>query len=151
MVEFLLNYGLWGLFIGAFLAATIIPFSSDVQMVALLAIGADPLWCVIVATLGNWAGGLLSYYMGYLGKWEWIEKYLRVKREKLETQQQRISKYGSALALVTWFPGIGDIIAIALGFYKLKFLPVAGYMLLGKGCRFVVWAIIFFYIKPYFL
>ncbi|MFI3331655.1 MAG: YqaA family protein [Rikenellaceae bacterium] len=151
MVDCLIEYGYLGLFIGAFLAATLIPFSSDVQMVALLSLGAEPVMCVIVATLGNWLGGLSSYYLGYLGKWEWIEKYMKIKRERLIAQQKRVNRYGSALALVSWLPLIGDVIAVALGFYKVKFLPTAGFMLLGKGARFVMWAIIFFYIKPYFL
>ena len=49
-MEFLLEYGYIGLFIGAFLAATILPMSSDVLLVGLLAVGADPYISVAVAT-----------------------------------------------------------------------------------------------------
>ena len=48
MMDFLLDYGYIGLFIGAFLAATILPMSSDVLLVGLLAVGADPYLCVNV-------------------------------------------------------------------------------------------------------
>ena len=78
-MEFLLEYGYIGLFIGAFLAATILPMSSDVLLVGLLAVGADPYISVAVATAGNWLGGLTSYWLGRAGKWEWIEKYFKVK------------------------------------------------------------------------
>lgn len=148
MVDFLLEYGYIGLFIGSFLAATVIPFSSDVLLVGLLAIGGEPVESVVVATLGNWLGGLSSYWLGYIGKWEWIERWFKVKRETLEKQQSRVVKYGAALALLTWLPGIGDVFAIALGFYKLNVKRVAIYMFIGKGARFVMWALFYYWIEP---
>lgn len=72
-MEWLLNLGYFGLFLGSFVAATVVPFSSDVQLVAMLAAGGNVWFCVVVATLGNWLGGLTSYWLGWLGKWEWIE------------------------------------------------------------------------------
>ncbi|MFI3321757.1 MAG: YqaA family protein [Rikenellaceae bacterium] len=144
-MEWLVEYGYLGLFIGAFLAATVIPFSSDVMLVALLATGADAITATIVATAGNWIGGLSSYYLGYIGKWEWIEKYLRVKEETLVKQKKRVDKYGAALALFSWLPGIGDVLAIALGFYKTSFKTTAIYMLIGKGARFVAWTLLYIY------
>ena len=149
-MESLVEYGYIGLFIGAFLAATIIPFSSDAQMVALLALGGDPFICVTVATLGHWLGGLSSYGLGYIGKWKWIEKYLKVKEETLIKQKERVDKYGASLAFFSWLPGIGDVLALALGFYKVSFKKSAIFMLIGKGARFVMWAVIFYYVKPLF-
>ncbi|MFI3314377.1 MAG: YqaA family protein [Rikenellaceae bacterium] len=146
-MEWLIEYGYIGLFIGAFLAATIIPFSSDVMLIALLAAGGDAIIATIVATLGNWLGGLSSYYLGYIGKWEWLEKYMKVKPETLEKQKAKVDKYGAALALFSWLPGIGDVLAIALGFYKTPFKPSAIYMFIGKGARFVVWSILYHYVK----
>lgn len=40
--------GLTGLFIGAFLAATILPFSSDALYVAVLAATGQPVACLVV-------------------------------------------------------------------------------------------------------
>lgn len=142
-LEWLLNLGYLGLFIGAFLAATVIPFSSDVMFVGLLAAGGDPATCVIVATLGNWLGGLTSYWLGRAGKWEWIERYFRVKASTLERQKARIDRYGSLLALLTWLPFVGDIFALGLGFYKVDFRKAALFMLIGKGARFVCWAALY--------
>ena len=114
-MEFLLEYGYIGLFLGAFLAATILPMSSDVLLVGLLAVGADPYIAVAVATAGNWLGGLTSYWLGRAGKWEWLEKYCKVKRATIEKHQHRVTRYGSLLAFFTWLPLIGDVMAIALG------------------------------------
>ena len=149
-MEALLNFGYIGLFIGAFLAATTIPFSSDVLLVGLLAAGGDPIISITVATLGNWLGGLSSYWLGYIGKWEWLEKYFKVKPETLEKQKKKVDKYGASLAFFSWLPGIGDVLAIALGFYRVDFKKSAVFMLLGKGARFIAWGVIVYYVKPLF-
>ena len=52
MVEFLAEYGLIGLFVGSFLAATVVPFSADVLLVGMLVAGANPLATIVVATSG---------------------------------------------------------------------------------------------------
>lgn len=138
-MEFLLDWGYLGLFIGTFLAATIIPFSSEILVTGILLAGADYFLVFLFATLGNWTGGLTSYYLGYLGKWEWIEKWLRISKEKLESQKERITKYGALLAFLCWLPFVGDIFALGLGFYKLNFIKCAIYMLIGKAVRFALW------------
>lgn len=149
-MEFLLDYGYWGLFLGAFLAATILPMSSDIFLVGLLAAGADPFLAVMTATLGNWLGGMSSYLIGRAGKWSWIEKIFRVKPDTILKQSARITKYGSWLAFFTWLPFVGDVMAIALGFYRAKAMNVALFMLLGKGIRFVLWAVLFNLAAPIF-
>ena len=138
MLEFLLEYGLVGLFIGSFLAATVVPIRADVLLVGLLVAGVEPWSAIIVATLGNWLGGATSYGIGRIGKWEWIEK-LHVSHESLEKQKRTIDRFGAAIALLTWVPFIGDVFAVALGFYRVKFVPAMFWMLVGKAARFIAW------------
>ena len=143
MLDFLADYGLVGLFIGSFLAATVVPFSAAVLLVGMLVAGVcSPTELLVVATLGNWLGGITSYGVGRAGKWEWIER-LHVSRESLEKQKSRIDRFGAPIALLTWVPFIGDVFAVALGFYRVKFLPSIFWMLIGKGLRFVCWYLIF--------
>ena len=111
-MEWLLDFGYLGLFVGSFLAATVVPFSADVLLVGLLIAGGSPTLTILVATLGNWLGGLTSYAIGRIGKWEWIER-LHVSRESLEKQKSRIDRYGAVVALLTWVPFIGDEIGRA--------------------------------------
>lgn len=144
MVEFLLNYGLIGLFVASFLAATVVPFSSEVVLTGVLLAGVNPLYAFFAATTGNWLGGLTSYYVGHLGRWDIIEKWLGVKHEKLIKQRSKIEKYGSFIALFTWLPIIGDVLAIGLGFYRINFMKSALFMLVGRSIRFAGW--IFLYI-----
>ena len=148
-MEGLLDLGYIGLFIGSFVAATVVPFSSDVLLIGMLAAGGDIAWSVSVATLGNWAGGLTSYWLGWIGKWEWIEKYMRVKHETLVRHKDKVDRFGALLALLTWLPFIGDVFAIALGFYRVDFKKSAVLMLVGKGARFVAWALLFVWGKQY--
>ena len=144
MIDVLQQWGEWGLFVGSFLAATVVPFSSDALLVALLAAGCNPARCLVAATVGNWLGGLTSFGIGWLGRWEWIERWFRVKRETLERQRDRIGRFGVWLALLTWLPVVGDVFAIALGFYRLPPLKCAFFMLLGKALRFVAWTWLFY-------
>ena len=138
-MEWLEGLGLTGLFLGTFLAATILPFSSDALYFAILAATGNPVACLIAGTLGNWLGSVVTYGMGWLAKWEWIEKWFKVKPETLARQKERIDKFGVWLALLAWIPLIGDVIAIALGFYKTRPFWTISLLLVGKLGRFLVW------------
>lgn len=137
------NLGLLGLFIGTFLAATILPFSSDVLYMAVLAATGDTAGCLAAGTLGNWSGSVFTYWTGWMGKWEWLEKWFKVKPETLLRQKEYIGKYGVWLALLAWVPVIGDVIAIALGFYRVRPVWTTILFLIGKFSRFLVWNLVY--------
>lgn len=141
-MEYLMEFGLIGLFLGSFLAATVVPMSADVLLVGMLVAGSSPVLTIAIATAGNWLGGLTSYAIGRSGRWEWIER-LHVKRESLESQRSRIERYGAAIALLTWVPIVGDVFAVALGFYRVHFWGMAFWTLVGKCARFVTWYLIY--------
>ncbi|MFR9620280.1 MAG: YqaA family protein [Rikenellaceae bacterium] len=148
-MEWLIEWGYLGLFIGAIVGATVFPFSSEVVLVALLTQPCiNPYIAIACATAGNWIGGAISYYMGYLGRWDWMERYLGVKRERLEAQSEKVKRWGALLALMSWVPFVGDLFAVALGFYRVNFRSTAIYMLLGKGGRFVIWAMLYYWVEP---
>ncbi len=138
-MEFLYEYGLLGLFMASFLAATVLPFSSEALLSLLIAGNFDTAQCIAVATLGNWLGGMSSYYLGYLGKWEWIEKYLRVKPEKIEQWHERMYKRGAVFAFFSWLPLVGDVFAVGLGVLRANWKITAIAMLAGKFLRYLVW------------
>lgn len=134
-----MELGYLGLFLGSFLAATVIPFSSEIIFSAMVFSGLDPWTCVWVATAGNFAGGMTSYYVGLLGKIEWVEKYFHIKKEKIEKTTGRIQKYGDWFAFFSFVPFIGDVIAVATGFFRCKWWKVAISMLVGKFARYIAW------------
>lgn len=137
MLDGFAEYGYIGLFIACFLAATILPFGSEVVFAALIAAGLDAWTCVIVASIGNWLGGMTNYYLGKLGKTEWIEKYLKVKKEKIDNIQHWLEGKGSAMAFFSFLPVVGDLIALALGYMRANIYIVNVSMFLGKFARYV--------------
>ena len=129
--------GLFGLFLGCMLSATVVPFASEALLAGALLMGYGKWAVTLVATLGNTTGGMISYLMGWLCKWEWLEKYFRVKREKLERMRDRVAKYGAWAALLTWLPFVGDLIAIAMGLMRVNPWCALLLMFIGKLARFV--------------
>lgn len=142
-MESLMDWGYAGLFVGSFLASTIIPFSADLLLIGILALGGNIWFCLAIATIGNWMGGLTSYWIGWIGRWEWIERWFNVSSDRLKKQKRKIDKYGNLLAFFTWLPLIGDVFALALGFYKISPRLSALYMLIGRFLRFLIWILLY--------
>lgn len=140
-MEFISALGEWGyigLFIATFLAGSIVPFSSEIVTSTLLVGGYDPWTCIIVATIGNWLGGMTCYYIGHLGKMEWIEKYLKIKKEKLDKTQKFLQGKGSLMAFFVFLPVVGDLIIVAFGLMRANIFWVGLSMLAGKFLRYWV-------------
>ncbi len=138
MLEGLIEYGYWGLFLASFLAATILPFSSEVVLGGILAMGGNPWLCVAIATVGNTLGGMTNYFLGRLGKIEWIEKYLKIKKEKVDKMQHWLEGKGAAMSFFSFLPVIGDIIPVALGYMRSNIYIVLFFMTLGKLLRYIL-------------
>ena len=138
-MDFLTEWGLFGLFISSFLSATVIPFSSEFVLSFMILNGFDIYLTILIATIGNWFGGLSSYLIGRLGKWTIIEKYFAVDKNKVLKFKLKVDRFGSVLAFFSWLPIIGDVIALSLGFLRTNFILVSIWMLLGKILRYIIW------------
>ena len=141
-MEGFVEWGYLGLFIASFLGATVIPFSSELVFSLLIIKGYDFNLSLLVATTGNWLGGLSSYFLGRLGKWSTLEKYFKLKKEKIVKFKTNIDKWGSLLAFFCWLPIIGDPIAVGLGFFRTNYILVAMWMFIGKFIRYILWALV---------
>ncbi|MDR2979241.1 MAG: DedA family protein [Bacteroidales bacterium] len=137
-MESLIKLGYLGLFIISFLAATIVPISPDVVMGGLIVLKYDLWTCIIVATVGNFLGGITTYGLGYIGKWEWVEKFFKKSKEDIDKFQHKIKKVAIIAAGFTWLPLVGDLIGLSLGFLRFKPVPVFLMMLVGRFVRFTV-------------
>lgn len=138
VLDFLVNYGYIGVFIAAFLAATVLPFSSEVVFAGVLASGATYSTLIIAATVGNSLGGMTCYWLGSLGKLEWLEKYFRMKEEQIQKWVTKIHGRGSWVSIFVALPGVGDFIAVAMGYLRANAWGVLFWMTLGKFIRYVV-------------
>jgi len=114
-MEWLLDLGYLGLFLGTFLAGTVLPLSSDVLLIGMLAAKADPAVCLVVAAVGNWLGAMTSYWLGWYARWEWLGRWFGVRPETLEKQKVRVDRFGVWLAPFFWAPVIGLVFMIRAG------------------------------------
>ena len=138
LIQLLIDWGYAGLFISALLAGSIVPFSSELVMIALVKVGLSPAICVLAATLGNTAGGMTCYYMGRLGKTDWIEKYFKIKKKKIDKMQRFLQGKGALMAIFAFLPYVGEAIAIALGFMRSNVTLTVFSMFVGKLIRYIV-------------
>ena len=127
-----------GLFGSAFLAATIVPHSSEAALIYVLHSGAPPALAVFWATAGNALGSWTCYGLGRLATAEKVEKWLRIPAKKIHAMEPRVRTWGPFLGFFSWFPVIGDVLAIALGFFRAPIPASFAFLALGKFARYAV-------------
>ncbi|NPD92144.1 YqaA family protein [Xylanibacter muris] len=137
-IELLIEYGYGGMLIAAFLAGSAFPFSSEAVMVGLRAAGLEPWGLIVYGTIGNVAGGMLNYYIGRMGKLEWIEKYLKVKKEKLDRAVRFMSGKGAWMGLLSVLPIIGTAVTVALGLMRTNVFITFTSVTIGKFTRYLL-------------
>tara|TARA_R110002050_G_scaffold221792_2_gene357670 strand:- start:41869 stop:42312 length:444 start_codon:yes stop_codon:yes gene_type:complete len=140
-----IELGYWGMFLSSILAATLLPFGSEAVFLGLLYAKFELIPLVLVASAGNTIGGMITFYIGWLGKWEWLEKWFKIPHEKLTSLMHSAQKYGWLFAFFTWLPGIGDPMAAAIGFVKINPYVAFIWMLFGKTLRFATIGLFWYY------
>ena len=137
-MEYFSELGYIGLFIAAFLAATILPLSSEVVLTGLLLNGLPPVALVLVATVGNVLGSIVNYGLGYWAGQGLIKRWLKMTDEELVREEQRFTKYGLLSLLLAWAPIIGDPITVVAGILRIHLLWFILLVAAGKLARYVV-------------
>jgi membrane protein YqaA with SNARE-associated domain len=139
IIEFLINWGYAGIFLSAFLAGSVIPFSSEAVLAALVhpSTGLNSIICLVMASTGNLLGGLTCYGIGRLGRMDWLEKYFHMKSEKIMRMQIYLHKRSAFISFFTFLPVVGDVIAVSLGFLRSNLLIVSIGMFTGKLLRYI--------------
>jgi membrane protein YqaA with SNARE-associated domain len=116
------------LFISSFLAATLLPGGSEAVLFLVLQSHPESLWlALIIATLGNTLGGMVSFGMGWL-----LPQTQQLKHV------EKLRRYGTPALLFAWVPLIGDALCLAAGWLRLNPWQAALYMALGKFARYWV-------------
>ena len=137
-MEFFAGYGYVGLFLAAFVAATILPLSSEVVLGLLLLYGLDPVLLVGVATCGNVLGAFVNYGVGFWGSSFFIRRILRISESESAKALARFKKYGTGSLLFAWMPIVGDPLTLIAGLLKVN-LPLFFLLVTsGKLIRYVV-------------
>ena len=124
--------GLGGLFLVSFLAATLLPGGSEAAFIAFIATWpAQQDAALVAATVGNTLGGMSSYALARLLSAKPLQK-LGLKSLVL-TQ-----RWGAAVLVLAWLPLVGDLLCVAAGWLRLRWLPCLLWMALGKGLRYAL-------------
>lgn len=138
LLEFLSQYGYWGMLIAAFLAGSFFPFSSEAVMLGFMAAGLDNWTLIIYGTVGNVLGSLFNYGVGRMGRLDWVERYLHVKKEELDKAQRFMAGRGAWMGFFAFLPILGSAITIMLGFMRSNFFISMLSITIGKLLRYVV-------------
>jgi len=126
------------MFVSAVIAGSFLPFSSEAVMMGLIAAGLEPMPLLAYATVGNWAGSMFNYWLGHLGRMEWIERYLHVKEEKIEQARRFVGGRGAWMGFFAFLPIIGTAICILLGLMRANPYVSATSIFLGKVVRYLI-------------
>ena len=127
-----------GLFLSAFLSATLLPGSSEVLLAVLLTEDYDAftLWCW--ATAGNTLGSVVNWFMGkYLLHFRHA-KWFPVKEKSLYKAQNWFQHYGLWSLLLAWTPVIGDGLTFVAGIMRVRFVYFFILVAIGKGLRYAL-------------
>jgi len=136
-MEYFAELGYFGLFVAAFLAATILPLSSEVVLSILLLNGWSPVALIAIATVGNVLGSLTNYGLGYWASLEVIKKWLKMSEEEFVRAEQRFKKYGLFSLCFAWVPVIGDPITVVAGILRIRLLWFVLLVTAGKLLRYI--------------
>lgn len=124
-------------FITAFLAATILPFYSEVVLFAYLQQGLNPWTLVTVATIGNTLGGAANWALGlYIQRFK-DRRWFYFSERQIERAQQWFQRYGIWTLLLAWLPIGGDALTLIAGVMRVRFLWFVLLVGIGKGLRYL--------------
>ena len=131
-----------GLFLTAFLAATVLPAQSEALLVALLLADHPPWLLVAVATAGNVLGSVVNWWLGRGIERFRERRWFPVGPDALARAQRWYARVGKWSLLLSWVPVIGDPLTLVAGVMRER-LPVFLLLVtLAKLGRYVVLALV---------
>jgi membrane protein YqaA with SNARE-associated domain len=122
--------GLAAVFAASFIAATVVPLSSEAVLFGYLTLHPEhAALAVALATLGNTAGGMTTYLIGRL---------FPEKRNFNERILQTLRRFGPAATFFAWLPVVGDALCAAAGWLRVNWVAALGFMAAGRLARYLV-------------
>ena len=143
------QYGLSTVFVVALVSATLLPMGSEPAVFGLVKLNPDLFWlAVVVATLGNTVGGIITWWMGYGAE----RVYEKVSHDPAAAHPRAPRATTAAAAhaacLLSWLPIVGDPLCAVAGWLRLPFWPCVVYMAIGKFARYVTMTAALLWVFP---
>lgn len=133
----------WGLFLSAFVSSTLMPGGSEALLIYRLHTGGDPVALVLVATVGNVLGSLVTYGMGRLGNAALHRRWLGMDEAKVSRAEAWFARFGQPALLLAWLPVVGDPLCLVAGVLRSPVAAFLALVSLGKLGRYAFLAYAF--------
>ena len=127
------------LFFISFLAATILPFSSELTLAGLISTSNyDNLLLLVVASFGNVLGSVFNWSLGFYSRNLSTKKWFPFKETQIERSSKWFSKFGKWSLLFAWLPIVGDPLTFVAGLLRVRFLDFVILVAIGKVSRYLI-------------
>jgi membrane protein YqaA with SNARE-associated domain len=127
------------LFFISFLAATILPFSSELTLAGLISTSNyDNLLLLVFASFGNVLGSVFNWGLGFYARNLTIKKWFPFKETQIERSSKWFSKFGKWSLLFAWVPIVGDPLTFVAGLLRVRFFDFIILVAIGKVSRYVI-------------
>jgi len=127
------------LFFISFLAATILPFSSELTLAGLISTSNyDNLLLLVFASFGNVLGSVFNWGLGFYARNLTIKKWFPFKETQIERSSKWFSKFGKWSLLFAWVPIVGDPLTFVAGLLRVRFFDFIILVVIGKVSRYVI-------------
>ena len=127
------------LFFISFLAATILPFSSELTLAGLISTSNyDNLLLLVFASFGNVLGSVFNWGLGFYARNLTIKKWFPFKETQIERSSKWFGKFGKWSLLFAWVPIVGDPLTFVAGLLRVRFLDFIILVAIGKVSRYLI-------------
>lgn len=135
-----------GLFLSAFVAATILPAQSETVLTGLILLDRVPVGVLVaVASVGNVAGSVLNWGLGRAIERYRDRRWFPVKPAMLGRATGWYHRYGRWSLLLSWVPIIGDPLTLVAGVLREEFWRFLLLVSIAKTGRYVFLAFVVMY------
>jgi len=139
------NLGLTGLFIAAFLAASLLPFPVEAAVPVVIALGHSTSAIVIVGTLGGYLGSLVNYQLARIGGERWAVRHPD-RMQAIDRIHTMFERWGSPLLVFSWLPVVGETLTLAAGLARVRLWVFSLWTISGRALRMFALAQVSFWI-----
>ncbi len=138
----ILGSALLGLFLAAFVAATLIPFQSEIIFAGMIVAQPETFGVILlVASVGNVLGSCLNYALGRgLMELRVMERF-RIPEATLRRVEAWFRRWGVWSLLLSWLP-LGDVLTVVAGTLRTPFWLFAVLVTVAKTGRYLVLGLI---------
>ena len=123
----------------SFLAATILPFSSELSLAGLISTSNfNNSLLLIAASLGNILGSVVNWLIGFYSRNFTSKKWFPFNETQITRSSKWFEKFGKGSLLFAWVPILGDPLTLVAGLLRVRFLDFIILVAIGKVSRYLI-------------